>query len=155
MHDRNFSRIFFELSDDVVELFDEDFPMLLRQEVLLDELIGDVFGHEVDGGELEGNGLLLGRLHLTLDFEARLDLVDVEHFQPGPEVCGSFPARLATFMSGFGVFEKSRIRVSIGTEIFKILNDFTHTFIKTPKFRIKLFSSILILGALTFIFLKT
>ena len=49
---------------------------------LLNELVRNVFGNEIYCGKLKSNGFLFGGLHLTFDFEAGFDSVDVEHLQP-------------------------------------------------------------------------
>ena len=48
---------------------------------LLNELVRNVFGNEIYCRKLKSNGFLFGCLHLTLDFEAGFDCVDVEHLQ--------------------------------------------------------------------------
>ena len=48
---------------------------------LLNELVRNVFGNEIYCGKLKSNGFLFGGLHLTFDFEAGFDSVDVEHLQ--------------------------------------------------------------------------
>ena len=55
---------------------------------------GNVVRDDVDGGELERDGLLLGRLHLALHLQTRVHRVDVQNLQPGAEVRGSLPSRL-------------------------------------------------------------
>lgn len=54
----------------------------------------NVVRDDVDGGELERDGLLLGRLHLALHLQTRVHRVDVQDLQPGSEVCRPFPAGL-------------------------------------------------------------
>ena len=49
---------------------------------LLNELVRNVFGNEIYCGKLKSNGFLFGGLHLTFDFEAGFDSVDVEHLEP-------------------------------------------------------------------------
>ena len=46
---------------------------------LLNELVRNIFGNEIYCGKLKSNGFLFGGLHLTFDFEAGFDGVDVEH----------------------------------------------------------------------------
>lgn len=58
---------------------DENVPVLWRQQVLLDELVGDILGYKVHSRELEGDGLFHRRFHFALNFETRLDFVDVQN----------------------------------------------------------------------------
>ena len=48
---------------------------------LLNELVRNIFGNKIYCGKLKSNGFLFGGLHLTFDFEAGFDSVDVEHLQ--------------------------------------------------------------------------
>ena len=49
---------------------------------LLNELVWNVFGNEIYCRKLKSNGFLFGCLHLTFDFKAGFDGVDVEHLEP-------------------------------------------------------------------------
>ena len=83
MNGGDLSRVLVQLPNDVIQLFNEDSPVLLGQQILLHKLVGDVLGHKVYGGELKSDGFLLGCVHLALHFETTLNGVYVQHFESG------------------------------------------------------------------------
>ena len=76
----------------------------------------NVVRNDVDGRELEGDGLLLGRLHLALHLQARIHRIDVQDLQPRPEVGGSFPACLLPVGPVLQGVHVAGVRVSVAAE---------------------------------------
>ncbi len=77
----------------------------------------NIFGNEIHRGELERDGLLLGRVHLALHLEAAaLDVVDVEDLEPRSEVGRAFPFRL--LLLGFAItVQEPGVRVRVSADI--------------------------------------
>lgn len=120
MNLRDFGGVLIELSYNVIELLYEDLPVLLRKKIFLNELVGDVLGHEVHGGKLEGDRLLLGRLHLTLDLEPRLNVVDVQDLESWAQIRRrSLPPGLSSPM-GLWIVQEAGVRIRVGARKCKM-----------------------------------
>ena len=83
MNGRDLGGILVQLPNDFIQLFNEDFSVILWQQILLDKLIGNVLGHKIHRFKLKSDGFLLGCVHLALHFETALNGIYVQHFESG------------------------------------------------------------------------